>query len=274
MKTLLLSATVLAISSIGAAHAQTAPGWTGFYAGGHVGYGFKSKGPDETTTFDKNLDGAFNDTVTTAAGADAFSPGFCSGRALTGLAASGCDTDDNGVEMGLRLGYDMQMSGGLVIGAVGELTKTNVNDGTSAFSTTPASYTFRRDLDWTAAARVRAGYAIGPYLPYLTGGVLRAKLDRAFSSTNTVNTFIPRDDGKESGYQLGGGLERRVGANFAVGVEYLYSHVSDNDYTVRVQGPAPATNPFILTNPSGTDIRRSGEKFAYHAVRVTAAYRF
>lgn len=273
MKTALVFASAIALAATAsAASAQTAANWTGFYAGGHVGYGFQSGDDDETVLFDKNLDGAFNDTVTTSAGANAFSTGFCGGRALTGLAAGGCDKDDDGFEMGLRAGYDVQM-GAWVFGALAEVNKANVADGASAFSTTPASYTFRRDLDWLAAARVRAGYAMGSYLPYATGGLARAKVDHSFSSTNTVNTFVPGDDGKISGYQLGGGLERRMGA-MTVGVEYLYTRLDDDKYTVRTQGPAPATNPFILTNASGTDLRRSDDKFAFHAIRVTAAYRF
>ena len=266
-------AAILALAAGGSASAQEIPAWTGFYAGGHLGYGFQRNDSDETILFDKDLNGAFNDTVTTAAGANAFSTGFCGGRANSGLAAAGCDKDDEGFEIGLRLGYDVQF-GGLVLGAVGELAKLNVADGATAFSTTPASYTFRRDADWLVAARLRAGYAMGDFLPYVTGGYARAKVDHSFTTTNAVNTFVPRDGGKISGFQFGGGLERRIGPNLTLGVEYLYTRLDDDKYTVRVQGPAPATNPFILTNAQGTDMRRSDDKFAFQAVRLTAAYRF
>jgi outer membrane immunogenic protein len=46
-----------------------------------------------------------------------------------------------------------------------------------------------------------------------------------------------------------------------------------DEYTVRAQGPAPATNPFILTNAAGTDLRRA-DQFRFHSLRVTAGYRF
>jgi outer membrane immunogenic protein len=273
MKSALLAASALiaSLAAVSSVQAQSTGAWTGGYVGGHVGYGFQPKDKDETIVFDKDLNGVFNDTVTTTTGANAFSPGFCGGRAQTGLAASGCDKDDDGFEMGVRLGYDVQM-GNVVLGAVGEVTKANVADGASAFSTTPASYTFRRDLDWLMAARVRAGYAMGSYLPYVTGGIAHAEIDRTFTSTNTANTFVPRYSQESVGFQLGGGLERRVGP-MSVGVEYLYTRLDDNDYTVRVQGPVAATNPFILTNLAGTDMRRD-DKFSFHAVRVTAAYRF
>ena len=39
-------------------------------------------------------------------------------------------------------------------------------------------------------------------------------------------------------------------------------------------GTAPATNPFLLGNASGTDLRRSNDDFTLHQLRVTAAFRF
>lgn len=36
----------------------------------------------------------------------------------------------------------------------------------------------------------------------------------------------------------------------------------------------PATNPFILSNPNGTDFRRSDERFKTHSFNATVSYRF
>jgi outer membrane immunogenic protein len=42
-----------------------------------------------------------------------------------------------------------------------------------------------------------------------------------------------------------------------------------------ISGPnTPATNPFILGNAMGTDFARSDDRFRYHGVRATMAYRF
>ena len=46
-----------------------------------------------------------------------------------------------------------------------------------------------------------------------------------------------------------------------------------DEFTVRVMGPAPATNAFILTNAAGTDLRRA-DQFDFYSVRFTAGYRF
>jgi outer membrane immunogenic protein len=276
MKPIAFTATAFAALALAAtaAQAQTAPSWTGGYIGGHAGYGFQRSNDQESILFDKDLNGTFNDTVTTTTGANAFSPGFCGGRARGPTPASGCDKDDDGLDLGLRAGYDWQTSGGWVFGGVAEIATVNANDGGAAFSTTPASYTFRRELNWTAAARLRFGYGTDRVLPYVTGGIAYSDIDHTFSTTNTANTFVARKDDKAWGYQFGGGVEARVMPKVTLGLEYLYTSVKDKDYTVRAQGPVAATNPFILTNAQGTDMRRSDQRFNYHAVRLTAAYRF
>jgi hypothetical protein len=69
-------------------------------------------------------------------------------------------------------------------------------------------------------------------------------------------------------------LELRLGGRWSFGAEYLMTRLDDRDeFTVRVQGPAPATNPFVLTNPSGTDLRRA-DQFDLHALRFMTGYRF
>ena len=109
-------------------------------------------------------------------------------------------------------------------------------------------------------------------------------MDQGFTTSNTVNTFVRSEDDDDEGdegssqgawgYQAGGGLEVRFGMRWSVTGEYLFTSLEDReDSTIRVQGPAPATNPFILVNPAGTDLRRS-EKFEFQTVRVGLNYRF
>ena len=57
-------------------------------------------------------------------------------------------------------------------------------------------------------------------------------------------------------------------------MEYTYHQYNDDDARVRVaQGSAPATNPFVVGGTT-TDFRRSDEKFRWHSLRATAAFRF
>src|SRR5262245_20913908 len=155
--------TFVLFAGAGTAHAQRK--WTGAHVSGQVGRGFQPEDSGELVRFDKNLDGDFGDTVTTAAGANAFSPGFCGGGALTSSPASGCTEDEDGVDFGLRAGYDWQF-GRLVVGLAGEASTAKARDGVAAFSTTPAFYTFNRELNWLGAIRARAGYATERVLIY------------------------------------------------------------------------------------------------------------
>lgn len=267
-----LAAITLAASP---AAAQSWQSWQGPYVGGYLGYGFQPSDDDETILFDTNLDGSFNDTVRTGAGADAFAPGFCGGRAMGPTPADGCDDDENGVEYGVRAGYDWQM-GGWVMGVVGEFGRPEISDAVSGFSVTPARYTFVREVDYVAAARLRLGYDMGNFLPYVTGGYANAKVQSDYLTSNGANSFTPFESSdNRSGFQLGAGVETRVGERMTVGVEYLYTRLDDEGYVVRVgPGSAPDTNPFLLVNSSGTDNIRGDSRFDWHAVRVTAALRF
>ena len=59
-----------------------------------------------------------------------------------------------------------------------------------------------------------------------------------------------------------------------MGVEYLLTSLDDSDYEVAVgRGAAPATNPFLLVNTSGTDMRRTKDDFEYGTLGVTLAWR-
>ena len=268
-----VSAAALALVAMPAA----AQDWSGPYIGGYAGYLMPSQDEDERILFDTNLDGSYGDTVRTTTAADAFSPGFCDGNPKANNAAAGCSDDENGTgEVGIRGGYDFQ-AGAWVFGVVGEIGVTGVEDAVTGFSTTPASYTFEREITSMAAVRARLGYAMGGYLPYVTAGYARANIEQDYSTSNAANSFTPtRNDTDADGFQVGAGVEKWLTSNITVGVEYLYSDLDVNDaLVVRTgRGTAPATNPFLLVNPQGTNQIRSSDSIELHAFRVTAAVRF
>jgi len=275
IKTLVAATSVAALAVV--AMPAAAQDWSGLYVGGHGGYSKPSQDRDERILFDTNLNGAFADAVRTTAGVDAFGPGFCDGTPNGNNAGAGCSADEDGQgEYGVRAGYDYQM-GQLVFGVVGEWTSTSLEDSVTGFSTTPASYTFSRDVDSIAAVRARVGLDLGTWLPYVTAGYAVAQVDQSYSTSNTANSFTPTSsDSDADGWQAGAGLEKRLTDNVTVGVEYLYSDLDVNDPLVVRTGPgsAPATNPFLLVNAAGTDQIRGNDTIKLHALRVTAAYRF
>ena len=167
MKSLNLAIAATLALAAGAAHAEDA-NWTGFHVGVVGGYAVRSESSGESIGFDTNLDGKFDNTVNNAAGANAFSTGFCGGAFNTNAAPGGCRGDDKSdIEIGVRAGYDYQFAGNWVVGGVVEYTQLQLQDAVTAFSITPAAYTFTRKLRDTIAIRARAGYALGDNQLYI-----------------------------------------------------------------------------------------------------------
>ena len=273
-----VSAASLAILMAGVAApalAQSAPDWSGPYIGVFGGFIQPDEEANETLLFDRDLDGEYDDTVTTSGGADAFGPGFCADQASSGNTR--CDDDASGVEGGVKLGYDMQF-GRWVVGAVGEVAGVDAEDSVTGFSTTPAYYSFTRNLNHMAALRGRVGYAAGPALIYATGGVAYGKVENSFITSNTANSFtVTADEDDADGYQFGGGVEWRLAPGLTFTGEYIYSDLETGEYNIRVasNGTTPATNPFILApNTTGTDMTRSTDSFKTHSFRIGMNVRF
>lgn len=277
MRTTLFLGALAAASFATAAQAQETTGdapFNGIYVGASGGYDVQPNDVGSSILFDRGSNGSFGDTVTTAAGANAFSPGFCNGRARGATPTpGGCANDKDGWSYYARAGMDSQ-SGNIVIGALGEFGKTEITDSVSAFSTTPANYVMTRAVDWEASIRGRIGYAPGTTLFYGTFGPGYARIDRTFTSTNTANSFAQFGKRNQWGIVGGGGIEQKISRNVSVGMEYTYHQYQDDDARVRVtQGTAPTTNPFVLGGTT-TDFRRSDDKFRWHSLRATAAFRF
>lgn len=167
MRNILLIGAVAAATFATAAQAQEttdrAP-FSGIYVGASGGYDVQPNDVGSSILFDRGSNGSFGDTVSTAAGANAFSPGFCNGRAVGATPLPGsCRNDKDGWSYYGRVGFDTQR-GNIVVGALGEFGKTEITDSVSAFSTTPANYVMTRDVKWEASIRARAGYAAGTTL--------------------------------------------------------------------------------------------------------------
>lgn len=284
MRHICMAAAAGAFLAFGAG-AASAQDWSGPYIGLSVGGAAIDDDENERVVFDTNLDGGFGDTVRNAAMVDAFGPttanpgGFCGGKALSNNFTAGCIKDDGvGVDFAARLGWDFQ-SGPWVYGVVVEAASVDVEDFVTAFSITPAAYQFNRDVDDVMyAARLRVGHTVGDRgLAYVTGGAATAQVVETFFTTNTANSFAPlTSEDDATGYQAGFGAEFWMSDRVTLGAEYLYTNLDAGDgLTVRTgPGTAPATNPFLIVNPAGTDQRRASDEIAFHGFRLTLAARF
>ena len=162
-----------------------------------------------------------------------------------------------------------------MVGGLVEYGRSKGENSVTAFTITPANYYLSRELRGTFGVRARVGVDIQGTMPYVTAGVVRAKVRSEFTTSNTVNAFSTSGDNEnQKGYRLGGGFETRVGP-VALGALYLFTNIKDDDFRVNVtRGISPATNPFVLGSPNGTQFRRSDDRLKTHSASLTAAFRF
>ena len=252
--------------------------FNGVYVAGGISLDGQTNDRGDTLTFDTDRDGSFNNNVRTTTGANAFNPGFCNGAAIGRAPAAGCVSDDDDLGYFGRIGIDQRINGGpFVAGVLIEGSTSDSFDSTSGFSSTPASYTTTRELDYAVSARGRFGYSPGDGrgLFYVTGGASYANIDHTFQTTNGANSFdVARNDKMVLGAQFGAGGELMVTNNIGFGVEYLYSRYNDDKSFVAVgPGSAGATNPFLLTS-GGTNLRPSDTKFELQSLRAALSFHF
>jgi outer membrane immunogenic protein len=239
MRNILLSAVALSALAIGSASAADLPRrqaaaapvpvyaapiftWTGFYVGGEVG-------------------GAWvNDN------GRAFAPGFI-GSIPYGTAT--------GVTGGLFAGFNYQFAGPIVIGIEADIEATSINTNVSTFCAVPggcgAGGPFKETMPWQGSVRGRLGYAAGPALFYVTGGLAVAQFNTNYGVGPGSTSF----SGTNAGWTVGGGIEYAFNANWTARVEYRYSQFNFTDTPAAV----------------GVSVKHQPSE---NAVRVGIAYKF
>lgn len=83
------------------------------------------------------------------------------------------------------------------------------------------------NVDWFGTGRLRLGYAIGNFLPYVTGGL-------AFGSVESEIKGGGSDwhvDDTQVGWTIGGGLEAALSDHLTGRVEYLYVDLGETEGT-------------------------------------------
>jgi len=242
------------------------PTWSGFYVGGHLGYGWAD--------FD------FRDpTVSVTA------PGLLPFGAILGVPLERKFHADHFLGGG-QAGVNAQF-GPVVVGIEGDFSWTNLNGryrSTSGptpigpFSLSTAEGTAAK-LDWLSTVRSRLGFAFDRFLVYGTGGVAFGEIRGAGDITGNLPplgslTLAAHDRKTHVGWTAGGGLEAMITPNLSAKVEYLYADLG------REHHQAPA---FITSNPPGVaalitsaaQVRAAGDFAAQvQTVKVGLNYRF
>ena len=161
--------------------------WTGFYIGGHVGYGWADK------TWQ---DGFGFGTVTHNA------DGFLGGG---------------------QAGFNFQ-TGMFVLGVEGDFSWSGISGGTTGTGVliggAPFGATFNTDVDWTATLTGRVGLAFDRWLVYGKGGVAWAR-DKYSTNFYTFPGTVELSDTRV-GWTAGAGVEYAFAPQWSAKLEYNY----------------------------------------------------
>ena len=160
------------------------------------------------------------------------------------------NNDPDGIFGGLYAGYNYQFSNGIVLGVEGDIAWGDING--SDVAPGDDSWSNSTSFDWTGSARVRLGYAVDRFLPYVTGGVDFGHLD--FEETDGAS--FDSGDASLVGWTLGAGAEYAVTDNWIVRGEYRYTKFNDEDF---------------LAQPGDFEYNVEAD---IHDLRIGAAYKF
>ncbi|MBR1222290.1 carbohydrate porin [Bradyrhizobium sp. U87765 SZCCT0131] len=190
--------------------------WTGFYLGGHAGYGTGSLGPNTLPIPDQ---GVFVDPT------------------VTGLIA------------GFQGGYNLQLRNNWVVGVEADISLSSPVDQSRL---APAPY--NTTLDFTGTARARLGYAFGPVLPYVAAGLAFGQ-SKMIGYDDSGNPLSSRER-LHLGWSAGAGVELAVGGPWSARIAYDYLDLGRRTYAVDgLALPGVGVDPKIQTVTVGLNYR-------------------
>ncbi|HEY7457963.1 MAG TPA: outer membrane beta-barrel protein [Xanthobacteraceae bacterium] len=206
----------------GAANAQFAPSWQGFYVGLTVGFAHSK------ATIDPS---------------DLAIAGITSPNSVTGLSP-------NGASIGFAGGYNWQ-SGSLVFGVEADWSRLALRTSLPFSGTIPpfgaVSGTLGADLDWIASARARAGISLGQALVYGTVGLAVAGANGEVVVLGVGSPAAFSDSAWLAGWVLGGGIEYALSPVWTIKGELIRLHVGSGPFS-STAGAVPLSSRIDVYN--------------------------
>ncbi len=163
---------------------------------------------------------------------------------------------------GLYAGYMKQFGSGVVVGVEGDYSFANFKDTTlyQALGVDDPAFGGLLELSAVGSVRLRAGYAMDRWLPFVTGGLALAKYRHTTVDLPSGDAYAEAAD-TVTGYTLGGGAEYAVTDNWVVRGEYRFAdfgrHTSIRHSTF-----------------DGSEVKPDAIELKTHDIRFGIAYKF
>jgi outer membrane immunogenic protein len=193
--------------------------WTGFYLGGHAGYGWG----DES---------------------------WCR---TGGIGPNGCTTpvpgqnyanvDPKGWLGGVQAGFNWQSSQ-FVFGVEGDVSFTGM-DGNGPFRTFNSTYVANSDVNYVATLAGRLGIAFDRALIYGKGGFAWMDEDNWIVNT-TAGTVFARTNSVRTGWVAGAGIEYAIADGWSAKAEYNYMDFGSDTKTIAGSTGGGGTGPVTI----------------------------
>jgi opacity protein-like surface antigen len=175
------------------APADTLYDWSGFYLGGHLGYG------------EADVRGEFDDSN------------------VNDSDASPNDLKLNGIVGGAQAGFNWQINN-FVLGIEGDATFTDWSDSKDS---DPDPETISAEVDLLASLRARVGFAVDRLLFYATAGAAWGDAEYRASDDVEGPPFAGSLDFDDIGIVAGGGIEWGMSEHTSVRLEGLHYNFDD-----------------------------------------------
>lgn len=205
----------LPIKMVGKAAATTIYDWTGFYVGGHVAYGR----------------GDFGTGTNPLPAQSVFFP-----YSATGLIG------------GFQAGYNVELPSHVVFGGEADIAFISPLDRAKL---EPAR--FHTTFEFFSTVRGRIGYAFGPVLPYLTGGIAVAQTQ--VNTYDGAENILSKASTTHLGWTLGTGVEIAVGGPWTAKFEYTYIELGKKTFGLEALQTDLLVNPTVHSVKIGLNYR-------------------
>jgi outer membrane immunogenic protein len=151
------------------------------------------------------------------------------------------DQNLEGGVVGLQLGYQYQWQGGIVTGVEADISFAHLNE-----TVRDGNYlTQTGTISSFGTARVRLGWAMGPFMPFVTGGLAWDRMSQGqqcpdpgsvvAGHCNAANGFSPYNLTKtetNTGWVWGGGVDYRINHTWSFRVEGMRLEFEGDNYAL------------------------------------------